>query len=92
MQASWPPKFRGGTGPVGDWGTSKSIWSPPVSGMPLETLPPPGTHDVESFLRRVEERLATLDWPAGLERFRVFAGALQGGGGEGRQRRGSRVR
>ncbi|HEY8496128.1 MAG TPA: hypothetical protein VIK98_03720 [Limnochordales bacterium] len=46
-------------------------------GRPLETLPAPGTQQVEEFAARVEERLGTLDWPEGLEYWRRFAAGLQ---------------
>lgn len=78
--------WRDGSRPVGsgrDGGGrgrlayAKEYLVPPVSGMPLETLPPPGPEQVEAFVRRVEERLATLGWPEGLERFGVFADGLR---------------
>ncbi|MBO8142101.1 MAG: hypothetical protein H0Z37_07995 [Firmicutes bacterium] len=49
----------------------------PQSGRPLESLPPPAPEQVAQFVARVEERLASLDWSDGAERFRRFAQALR---------------
>ena len=72
-----PGRERPHDGGGGRLAYAKEYLVPPVSGMPLETLPTPGPEQVEAFLRRVEERLATLDWPEGLERFGVFADGLR---------------
>ncbi|OUN01504.1 MAG: hypothetical protein BAA04_09145 [Firmicutes bacterium ZCTH02-B6] len=54
----------------------------PLAGTPLETLPAPQPAQVDDFAARVEERLATLDWPEGLEYWRRFAVGLREAAGE----------
>lgn len=68
--------WRSASGPVA-LGYTKEYLVAPVGGRPLETLPPPGDDEVESFLQRIEAHLATLDRPEYVDRFAVFADALR---------------
>lgn len=46
-------------------------------GRPFETQAAPDLEQVETFVARVEERVASLGWPEGLERWRRFAVGLK---------------
>lgn len=54
----------------------KEYLLPSQAGRPLETMAPPPSAQVDDFAARVRERLATLDWPEGLEYWDRFADGL----------------